>query len=183
MKEKKVVAKLVDAVTGEVVYDFKEGDRIISSNADEEQIRNYNGDVKFVKLFDYTEELHDLLNNDAAFNIAIRLSKFICYDDCILRMGGHKNGKILDVHDISEVLKIPYNTLRKHISVLYKHGILAICKTGTKYNPDNIKNIIIANPDVYMRGTNINKTVISIFKEAGWNGFKEESKSAKSFSD
>ena len=127
-----------------------------------------------MKLFDGTEELFKLLKSDAAFNIAIRLSKFVCYDDCILRTNGYKNGKILDVHDLAELMNIPYNTLRKHISKLYKNGILALCKTGSKGNPDSIKNCIIANPDIYMRGVNINKTVIAIFKEAGWSGFNNK---------
>lgn len=124
-----------------------------------------------MKLFDGTEELHNLLKNDGVFSTAIRLSKYVCYDDCVLRNGGHGNGKVLDIHDLSELMGIPYNTLRKHISVLYKNGVLALCKTGTKGNPGLITDCIIANPDVFMRGVNVNKTVIAVFKESGWGGY------------
>lgn len=129
-----------------------------------------------MKLFDGINELHKMLNNDGIFSTAVRLADFVCYDDCVLRMGGHKNGKVMNVHDLSEAMDIPYNTLRKHISALYKNGVLALCKTGTKGNPDLINDCIVANPDVFMRGININKTVITIFKEAGWTGYDKNSK-------
>lgn len=125
-----------------------------------------------MKLFDGTEELHKLLNNDGVFSTAIRLSKFVCYDDCVLRTGGHKNGKILNTKELSDIMNVPYSTLRRHISVLFKNGVLALCKTGTKGSPDLIHDCIIANPDVFMRGINVNKTVLSIFKEAGWDNYK-----------
>lgn len=173
MEERKLIAKVIDAETGEIINDLYEGDKIISPyQQDNNQIKNYNGDKRFVKLFDGTEELHRLLKNDGVFSTAIRLSKYVCYDDCVLRTNGHKNGNVLDVHELSELMKIPYNTLRKHISVLYKNGVLALCKTGTKGNPDLINDCIIANPDVFMRGSNVNKTVLSIFQEAGWDDYK-----------
>jgi len=126
-----------------------------------------------VKLFDGTEELHTLLNNDGVFSTAIRLSKYVCYDDCILRTNGHKNGEILNITKLAEVMNMPYSTLSRHITVLKNNGILAICKTGTKGNPSKTHDCIIANPDVFMRGINVNKTVISIFKEAGWDNYKK----------
>lgn len=127
-----------------------------------------------MKLFDGTEELYKILNNAPAFNTAIRLSKFVCYNDCVLRNGGRKNGKVLNVHDLAEQMSIPYDTLRKHISLLYKNGILALCKTGTKGNPGLISDCIIANPDVFMRGVDVNESVLTVFRDAGWRGYTEE---------
>ncbi len=176
MEERKTIAKIVDDETGEILGDIKEGDRIVSPKDENDQIKNYNSEKKFVKLFDGTEELHKLLNNDGVFTTAIRLSKYVCYDDCILRTNGHKNGRILDIHDLSELMDIPFNTLRKHISVLYKNGVLALCKTGSKGNPDLIRDCIIANPDIFLRGSNVNKTVVAIFKEAGWDNYKSINK-------
>ena len=176
MSERKIIAKAIDIETGEELADIYEGDKIVSPKEPNDQIKNYNGDKKFVKLFDGTEELHTLLGSDVIFATAIRLSKFVCYDDCILRTNGRKNGKILSVNDLSKILNIPYSTLRRHISVLYKQGVLALCKTGTKGNPDAIHDVIIANPDVFMRGVDINKTVVSIFEDAGWNGYKDINK-------
>ena len=106
IEERKLIAKVIDVETGEVIDDIHEGDKIIHSVMDNEQIKNYNGDKKFVKLFDGTEELHKLLNNDGVFSTAIRLSKFVCYDDCVLRTGGHKNGKILDTKELSDIMNV-----------------------------------------------------------------------------
>ena len=127
-------------------------------------------------MFDGTDELYKMINNDAAFTTCIRLSKCVCYDDCVLRTNGHHNGKILDIHDLSEILQIPYNTIRKHIRLLMNLGILAYSTTGNKANiikgNKSTTTTIVVNPDVFMRGCNVNKTVKALFERAGWTGYK-----------
>ena len=174
MSERKIIAKAIDIETGEELADIYEGDKIISPKEPNDQIENYNGDKRFVKLFDGISELRKAINNDGVFSTAVSLADYVCYDDCVIRMGGHKNGRVMSVHDLSDALDIPYNTLRKHISALYKNGVLALCKTGTRGNPDLLNDCIIANPSVYLRGTKVNKTVLSIFEESGWGNYTKE---------
>lgn len=123
-------------------------------------------------MFDGTEELHKIIGNDGIFTTCLRLSKFISYDDCVLRYGGHKNGRILDTHDLSELMNIPYNTLRKHLAVLIKLGIIINNKSGNKNNANckeaKYDNTIVVNPDVYMRGCMVDKTLLAMFSRTGW---------------
>ncbi len=102
------------------------------------------------------------------------LSDYVCYDDCILRFKGNKNGRILDTHELSELMKIPYSTLRRNISSLMKKGILCISKVGNKYNPTEILEAIVVNPDIYLRGMDINKTVKGLFEKSGWNEYSQK---------
>lgn len=82
---------IINKNTGEIITDLDNCSSLkLERNAD--LIRGYNRDKKFVKLFDGTDELHRIINNDGIFSTCLRLSKFICYEDCILRKGGHRNG-------------------------------------------------------------------------------------------
>lgn len=172
INEPKGVYSVVHNETGEIETQLYFGDRIVRASCHEDIIKGYNKDKKFVKLFDGTEELFKLLGNSGVFSTAIRLSKFVCYTDCVLRHNGHGNGKVMDIHDLSDEMKIPYNTLRKHMNVLYSNGILAYCKTGTRGNPEAISDCILANPDVFMRGIDVNASVLAVFRNAGWEGYE-----------
>ena len=174
LEESKGVYSVVCNETGEIETQLYPGDRIVRASDDKDVIKGYNGDKKFVKLYDdITDELYDLLgNNNGMFTTTMRLSKFVCYTDCVLRHGGHGHGKVLDVKDLTEELNMPYSTLKKHLNVLYSVGVLAYCKTGTKGNPGLISDCIIANPDVFMRGANVNSSVVAVFRNSGWSSKK-----------
>ena len=175
MKNDEGVYSVVNNETGEIEAQLYPGDRIVRSTNNVEVVKGYNSDKKFVKIFDADELYKILENNSGVFTTAMRLSDFVSYTDCVLRHGGHGNGKVLNVKDLMAELDIPYSTLKKHLNILYSNGVLAYCKTGTKGNPDLINDCIIANPDIFMRGANVSKAIIAVFRDSGWNKTAEES--------
>ena len=127
-----------------------------------------------MKLYDGVNMLRQYLDNNGEFATAMSLSDYVCYEDCILRFKGNRNGHILDVHELAQLMKIPYNTLRRNIGSLMKKGILCTSKIGNRYNPDEVLDVIVVNPDIYLRGMDINKTVKGLFEKSGWNEYSQK---------
>ena len=95
----------------------------------------------------------------------VRLTKFISYNDCILRKGGHRNGHALNASELAKELGIPYSTFRKNFKKIQDNGIYI------KHNKsiDNVsEDCIIANPDIFMRGSVVYPWVSKLFKDYIW---------------
>lgn len=162
-EERKILYTIVDA-DGVIVDYIYEGDKVKhqdEKNPLDEKYFGFNKDKNFVKLYSGMSELKKRLT-DREFAVAIALSDFVCYDDCCLREGGHGNGKVLTMKNLSEKLDINYNTLKEIMLSLRKKKILGTFITGT-----NDKTITV-NPYVYTRGSNVNKTVITYFENSEW---------------
>lgn len=85
-----------------------------------------------------------------------------------------RKGRILDAKTLSELMDIPYKTLYRHINSLMKKGIIAITKVGNKDNPDELIEVYVANPNIYLRGCDVNKTALGLFEKSGWNSYKQD---------
>lgn len=173
---KELVAKVIDVETGEVLDELYSGDKIVhpQPKPDDDLVKGYNSDKRFVKLFEGVNELRQYLNNNGEFTTAISLADYICYEDCILRYRGMRKGRILDAKTLSELMDIPYKTLCRHINSLMKKGIIAITKVGNKDNPDELIEVYVANPNIYLRGCDVNKTALGLFEKSGWNSYKQD---------
>ena len=169
MKEN-LVGRVIDVETGEIIDEICEGDKIVhpKEKKDDELIHNFNQGKNFVKLYLGVNELRKHLT-PGEFTIAISLADFVCYDDCILRKGGHGNGKILTLNELAEEMDVNYDTLRKTIASLTKKGVVGIHKTGCKDKPNTLLKAITVNPYIYTKGTNVNKTIAALFSESKWN--------------
>lgn len=169
MEEKEIIAHVVDAETGEVIDKIYDGDRIKHAKEENnDMIYGFNKGKSFVKLYVGVNELRKYLT-PGEFTIAMSLADFVCYDDCILRKGGHKNGKILTLQELAEEMDIKYDALRKQISSLIKKGVVGIHKTGCKDAPNVILKAITVNPYIFSRGNNINATIAALYSESKWN--------------
>lgn len=171
MEERKLIAKVVNVETGEVINDLYEKDKIVyykEPKIEEEKIEfNFNSNAKFVKLYLGVNELRKYLTQ-GEFAIAISLADFICYDDCIIRKGGHHNGKILSIKELSAEMEINYDALRKTVTSLIKKGVIGIHKTGCKDNPNVMVKAITVNPYIFTKGNNVNKTILGLFEHTNW---------------
>lgn len=168
----------IDTDTGEIICQTEECTEIKDSTMSAEEkakkeyeethVINFNEGKSFVKLF--TGGINELRRGTTPteFVTAISLCEFVCYDDCALRKGGKLNGHILSTKDLSEEMNIPYETLRKIISSLIKKGILAISKTGCKDKPSISIKTIFVNPNIYMKGQDVNLTAIALFEGSNW---------------
>lgn len=135
-------------------------------------------DKKFVKLFDGVNDLRKYLNNQGEFATAMSLADYVCYLDCVVRRGGVRNGKKLGIKELSDELEIPYNTLKRNIYSLNKKGVINYSKEGSIDNKYVSENIVV-NPDIYLRGYKVNKTVIALFENSGWKEYLEGLKPKK----
>lgn len=174
IKEKELIAQVISTETGEIIEDLYEGDKIIHSKNEEKDeqnnklIYNFNEGVPFVKLYLGVNKMRKYLT-PGEFTIAISLADFVCYEDCIVREGGHHNGKILTISELAEEMEMNYEALRKILSSLKKKGVIAISETGCRDNPKILTKCIIVNPYIFTKGININKTLTGIFNNSNWN--------------
>jgi len=112
--------------------------------------------------------LRKYLNNSGEFCTAMSLADFVCYDDAILRTGGHKNGKKLGIEDLSELMDIPYGTLKRNIMNLNRKGVINYSREGSKKD-GYVGETIVVNPYIYLRGKHINSTALGLFERSNWN--------------
>lgn len=173
--ENEIIAHVVSADTGVILDEIKPGDKIKHKEDDDKKKEylntyevNFNQGVRFVKLFD---EVLDTLSERLSvteFRFAVRLAKHVSYDDCILRTNGHRNGKFLDISDISELLGENYKTTSRIMNGLVKKGVIGKHITGCIENPNLSVQCYTCNPYIYMRGTKVEKTILALFEKSGW---------------
>lgn len=159
---------IVNPQNGELVGKISEGDRILSNKQNEhekEYIANFNRGETFVKVYDkYIPVLGQKLTNPE-LGIVMRLLPYISYQDNILR----NNKKVLTTQEISELLGMKYDYTRKIISSLIKKGVLGVHKTGCIDKPKVLIKTLVANPYIFVRGTEINRIVAGLFEKTGWD--------------
>lgn len=129
----------------------------------------FNKGVRFVKIYD---DMIDALAEKLTlgeFRFAIRLTKHISYDDCILRTNGHGNGRILSIHDISDVMNINYQNCCKLINALIDKGVIGKHTVGSIETPGKEVQCFTANPYIFMRGKKVERTIVSLFENTGWS--------------
>lgn len=170
MEERKLIAKVVDIETGEIINDIYEKDKIkhYKEPTEDDLIHDFNKDEKFVKLYLGVNELRKHLTQ-GEFTIAVSLADYVSYEDCIVRRGGHGNGKILTIKELADDMEINYDALRKTITSLVKKGVVGIHKTGCKDKPNIVIKAITVNPYIYTKGNNVNKTIVALFEHSNWN--------------
>lgn len=97
----------------------------------------------------------------------VLLCDFICYKDCVLRVGGHKNGRALSIAEIAEYCELEYETLRRTMSKLKSKQIIGYHNTGDKHNGNVIKWITV-NPYLFMRGNKVERWVAEFYADTVW---------------
>lgn len=65
-----------------------------------------------------------------------------------------------------------------NINNLHKKGVICYFKDGNIENK-YVGESIIVNPDIYLRGCNVNKTVLACFENSGWKEYLEGLNSKK----
>ncbi len=165
VKDKIIVSYEVDAETGEILSEIYEGDRIVhQKDEDEKTIDGFNHGKKFVKLYAGVSKLRgkgkDKLS-DKEFAVTIALSDFVCFEDCCLREGGHRNGKILTQAELAEKLDMQYKNFNNTFRSLRKKMVLGTFHTGGE-------EFITVNPWIFTRGTKVNSTVAAYFENSVW---------------
>lgn len=178
----------VDTVTGEEkpVY---QGDKfnIIRGNSidaakrkkerEKSLIHGFNSDKTFVKIYDDAIPVLQKRLTPPEFKLVICLASYVNFEDCIIRKNTRINADPLSLKDICTMFDYKYDYGRKIIRSLINKGIIAKVNVGSiyeEYSQDN-SEVYLINPFIYFRGVNVNRTVVEIFKNSGWNGIGNES--------
>lgn len=167
-KEKEIMAAIVNPETGKILDYIYSGDKLLhkkEKQSADTYVYDFNKGRDFVKVFSGVNKLKRKLT-DKEFVVAMQMSDYVCYKDCILRAGGHINGTILSLSRLSELIGVEVHNLRKIINSLIEKGVVSITKVGDKNN--KIIKVITVNPYIYSRGTIITREVLSYFDETEW---------------
>lgn len=162
-----------DKETGEILA---ETDGISSTVCIEEEIEKTQSDIdnelhkfgsdNFLKLFRGKGALmkKELTNNEIA--TIVFLSDYICFNDCILRKNGDSRGHALSLKELSGLLDVSYDNLRKTMASLKKKEVIAVHSTGDK---ENGTKWITVNPYFIFRGGKATNWIMEFYKDTRWN--------------
>lgn len=164
--ERSKVGTIVDN-DGVILGELYEGDKIVTESQNEykhKYVTNFQKKEAFVKLF--TNPIPELFKElpTKEFAVAIAISPFVSYKDGILRY----NGKIADIRTISEVLNENYDVFRKTVSSLIGKDILGKVERQSDTYANKMKQCIVVNPYLYLRGQDIEKEIMDKFKGSKW---------------
>lgn len=73
------------------------------------------------------------------FMLAIGLSKFVSYEDCVLRIGYGKNMRAMTLHDISDQFEIEYSRVTRLFNSLVSKGVIGEFITGNINDSKKLK--------------------------------------------
>ncbi|MDF2951050.1 MAG: hypothetical protein K0S18_633 [Anaerocolumna sp.] len=167
-EEKELRGTVFNENTGEIIDYIYEGDSILrdkSKEANEKYERNFNKGESFLKVYDKVMPILGKKLSNAEFAFTMQLLPYISYKDNVLKF----NGKILDIKELSSCMDVGYDNARKLVSSLIKKGILGRHETGCIERPTIKLQCITVNPFIFNRGTQMDKTVITLFKDSGWD--------------
>lgn len=174
----------VDSDTGEIICsttgcttildnqktrDEKKRDEYVKSH-----VLNFNKGESFVKMFtDVVYKLSFVLT-PKEYMVAMALSNFVSYENNALVNGYGNQQHFMNLKEISEVLNMDYSRTSRVINSLIKKGILGRFKTGNLMS-NKFSESYIANPYIYINGTNPSLEVYEYFNKSGWKEFIEGS--------
>lgn len=167
------IGVIVSDDTGEILQNLYEGDKIVSRKQNEytnKYISNFQAKEAFVKVF--ANPIIVLFKElpTKEFVVAMSIMPFISYKDGILRY----NGEIADVRTISDVLGENYEVFRRTINSLIKREILGKIERKSDTYKNKTKKCICVNPFIYLKGQDIEKEIVDIFKFSKWANIDKE---------
>jgi DNA-binding MarR family transcriptional regulator len=170
-KQKVKVGFVVDD-DGVILTDIYQGDKIIresQSNYNQKYVTNFKKKELFVKVYiNPIKELWKTLSI-REYAVASALMQFISYKDGILR----DNGVAINMKDISKLLEMDYDAIRKIIPVLEKKKILVKVKRQSDKYADKEKSYIVVNPYLFLRGTDMEREIVNLFSDSIWANLQE----------
>lgn len=152
---------IVNLCTGEVVGKLDYGDRIIKKNSMDflrEQEKAPKSET-FTKLYHaIVPVLSECGLTASEFMVFIYLSTNLRYQSNVSK---YSNGKLITRHSIETDLSMTDKTVKRTISSLIRHGLIA--ETSTKEG-----KVFIVNPFVVCVGDTMSKTVYDLFRKSKW---------------
>ena len=136
-------------------------------------------EAKYVKLYKNSIKSISQYLTHPEITILLRLMKYVCYEDCVLRTNGNTQGNCLSIKQIGELENIKYDTIRKIINSLKDKKVMAVHfdDIGHKY--------YTINPFIAFRGRMINTNIMEFYTDSVWATIdsEEEDKNDKVYQD
>lgn len=175
---------VIDTTTGELKSESGDSANLVMRKITVEELFEEpeieNNEVRFM---DDTTYIRSFRGNDVLFRqlltaeetqLALFLQDFVCYNDCILRTNGNKQGNPLTLEMLASMYGLKYDTFRKIMSSLKNKEVVAYHKSGSASPEKNKMKCITLNPYIFCRGMEVDKWISDYFSNSQWANFERQ---------
>ena len=175
---------VIDTTTGELKSESGDTANLVMRKITVEELFEEpeieNNEVRFM---DDTTYIRSFRGNGVLFRqlltaeetqLALFLQDFVCYNDCILRTNGNKQGNPLTLDMLASMYGLKYDTFRKIMSSLKNKEVVAYHKSGSASPEKNIMKCITLNPYIFCRGMEVDKWISDYFSNSQWANFERQ---------
>ena len=175
---------VIDTTTGELKSES--GDTVnlvmrkitVEELFEEPEIENnevrFMDDTTYIRSFRGNGVLFRQLLTAEETQLALFLQDFVCYNDCILRTNGNKQGNPLTLDMLASMYGLKYDTFRKIMSSLKNKEVVAYHKSGSASPEKNKMKCITLNPYIFCRGMEVDKWISDYFSNSQWANFERQ---------
>lgn len=175
---------VIDITTGELKSESGDAANLVMRKITVEELFEEpeieNNEVRFM---DDTTYIRSFRGNGVFFRqlltaeetqLALFLQDFVCYNDCILRTNGNKQGNPLTLDMLASMYGLKYDTFRKIMSSLKNKEVVAYHKSGSASPEKNKMKCITLNPYIFCRGMEVDKWISDYFSNSQWANFERQ---------
>lgn len=175
---------VIDTTTGELKSESGDTANLVMRKITVEELFEEpeieNNEVRFM---DDTTYIRSFRGNGVLFRqlltaeetqLALFLQDFVCYNDCILRTNGNKQGNPLTLDMLASIYGLKYDTFRKIMSSLKNKEVVAYHKSGSASPEKNKMKCITLNPYIFCRGMEVDKWISDYFSNSQWANFERQ---------
>ena len=175
---------VIDTTTGELKSESGDTANLVMRKITVEELFEEpeieNNEVRFM---DDTTYIRSFRGNGVLFRqlltaeetqLALFLQDFVCYNDCILRTNGNKQGNPLTLDMLASMYGLKYDTFRKIMSSLKNKEVVAYHKSGSSSPEKNKMKCITLNPYIFCRGMEVDKWISDYFSNSQWANFERQ---------
>ena len=175
---------VIDTTTGELKSESGDAANLVMRKItveelfEEPEIENnevrFMDDTTYIRRFRGNGVLFRQLLTAEETQLALFLQDFVCYNDCILRTNGNKQGNPLTLDMLSSMYGLKYDTFRKIMSSLKNKEVVAYHKSGSASPEKNKMKCITLNPYIFCRGMEVDKWISDYFSNSQWANFERQ---------
>ena len=175
---------VIDTTTGELKSESGDAANLfmrkitVEELFEEPEIENnevrFMDDTTYIRSFRGNGVLFRQLLTAEETQLALFLQDFVCYNDCILRTNGNKQGNPLTLDMLSSMYGLKYDTFRKIMSSLKNKEVVAYHKSGSASPEKNKMKCITLNPYIFCRGMEVDKWISDYFSNSQWANFERQ---------
>ena len=175
---------VIDTTTGELKSESGDSANLVMRKITVEELFEEpeieNNEVRFM---DDTTYIRSFRGNGVLFRqlltaeetqLALFLQDFVCYNDCILRTNGNKQGNPLTLDMLASMYGLKYDTFRKVMSSLKNKEVVAYHKSGSASPEKNKMKCITLNPYIFCRGMEVDIWISDYFSNSLWANFERQ---------